>query len=159
MFFCCVKSRIGHQGIKHSKRQKDFSQVIIFMQFLRPKSENKLSSYLTSCHQLGGGREGSCQKSWVGKGYRIDWTIPSCFISVTETVKKYILITMSCPCEKKNQSRQRIGNLGKTTGTGTDRVIKKSIQCCGSKYIEFGSGIQDPEFQRNLDPDPGLCYQ
>ena len=42
----------------------------------------------------------------------------------------------------------------KTSVHQIEHVLQNYYQCCGSKYIEFGSRIF-----AQLDPDPGLCCQ
>ena len=69
--------------------------------------------------------------------------------------------------EEGLQDVQHAGHLGEDQHTvaatvqipgGTKGNIKSSKggQCCGSKYVEFGSGSR---IWPNLDPNPGLCYK
>ena len=68
---------------------------------------------------------------------------------------------------KKEQEPRRKRNLNFPSGCRywfhlwvtleLDYLITTGIQCCGSKYIEFGSGSRRLA-QFGPDPDPGLCF-
>ena len=65
--------------------------------------------------------------------------ILGCFITQAELLKKIIF---TCGSSKKEEIRVKKNLDPKTIENGayTDPDIDTLIQCCGSKYIEFGSG-------------------